>query len=236
MRILGLVPARGGSKGVPRKNVRELGGKPLIAHSIDTARNATRIDRIVVSTEDEEIAAVSRSLGAEVPFVRPESLAQDDTPMLPVVVHALEAIIADGWAPDAVCLLQPTFPFRRPEDIDACIDALSARRADCVISVHRVPHQFNPHWVYFEQPNGTLRLATGEPEPIPSRQALPPAFHRSGAIYVSRAAVIREHGSLYGDRVVGYETPAEYSCNIDTIEDWRRAEAQIATQGSDAPD
>ena len=235
MRVLGLIPARGGSKGVPRKNVRELGGKPLIAYSIDAARAATRIDRVVVSTEDEEIAAISKSLGAEVPFVRPGALAQDDTPMLPVIVHALKTVIADGWMPDAVCLLQPTFPFRRPEDIDACIDALSARGADCVISVHRVPHHFNPHWVYFEQPDGTLRLATGEREPIPRRQELPPAFHRSGAIYVTRAAVITEQGSLYGDSVVGYETSTENSYNIDTIEDWERAEAQIMLQGSDVP-
>jgi CMP-N,N'-diacetyllegionaminic acid synthase len=234
VRVLGLIPARGGSKGVPRKNVRTLGGKPLIGHTIDAARDATCIDRIIVSTEDEEIATVSTSLGAEVPFLRPASLAQDDTPMLPVVVHALRTIVAGGWKPDAVCLLQPTFPFRRPQDIDACIDALEARRADCVISVHRVPAHFNPHWVYFEQPDGSLRLATGELEPISRRQELPPAFHRSGAVYVSRAAVITECGSLYGNRVVGYETPAESSCNIDTIEDWAQAEAMIAQQGNDA--
>jgi len=228
VRVLGLIPARGGSKGVPRKNVRMLGGKPLIGHSIDAARRATRIDRIVVSTEDQEIASISKSLGAEVPFLRPESLARDDTPMLPVIAHALQAIVDAGWTPDAVCLLQPTFPFRSPQDIDACIEALEVRGADCVISVHRVPHHFNPHWVYFERPDGSLRLSTGEPEPIPRRQDLPPAFHRSGAVYVSRAAVISEHGSLYGDRVVGHETPTQSSCNIDTIEDWARAEALVA--------
>jgi CMP-N-acetylneuraminic acid synthetase len=219
---------------VPRKNVRALGGKPLIGYTIAAARAAAGIDRVVVSTEDDEIAAVARSLGAEVPFTRPAALAQDDTAMLPVIVHALESIAGEGWTPDTVCLLQPTFPFRRPQDIDDCIDALQSKHADCVISVHRVPHQFNPHWVYVENPDGSLQLATGENEPIPRRQELPPAFHRSGAVYVSRASVITERGSLYGDRVVGYETPAESGCNIDTMEDWAQAEALIARRGADA--
>ncbi len=231
MRVLALIPARGGSKGVPRKNIRTLGGKPLIGHTIDAARKTKRIERVVVSTEDDEIAEVAVSLGAEVPFLRPTRLAQDDTPMFPVVVHALEAVIAGGWTPDAVCLLQPTFPFRRPEDIDACIDALEALRADCVISVHRVPDDFNPHWVYFERADGSLQLSTGESEPIPRRQELPSAFHRSGAVYVSRTSTITGHGSLYGDRVVGYETTTESSCNIDTPEDWNRAEALVVRQG-----
>ncbi|MGB8329375.1 MAG: acylneuraminate cytidylyltransferase family protein [Polyangiales bacterium] len=235
MRVLGLIPARGGSKGVPRKNIRTLGGKPLIGHTIDAARDAIRIDRIVVSTEDAEIASISKSLGADVPFLRPKSLARDETPMLPVIVHAIEALIAGGWTPEAVCLLQPTFPFRRPEDIDACIEALEARGADCVVSIHRVPHQFNPHWVYFEQRDGTLRLSTGEAEPIPRRQELPAAFHRSGSVYVSRVATIIDQGSLYGERVVGYETQTESSCNIDTIEDWEQAEALMSKRGSDAP-
>lgn len=228
MRVLGLIPARGGSKGVPRKNIRPLGGKPLIGYTIDAARLARQIDRVLVSTDDEEIASVSSSLGAEVPFLRPASLAQDDTPMLPVVEHALEAVMAEGWTPDALCLLQPTFPFRRPEEIDACIESLESQAADCVISVHRVPAHFNPHWVYFERPDGSLGLSTGESEPIPRRQALPPAYHRSGAVYVSRVATITEHGSLYGRRVVGHETPLESSCNIDTIDDWDRAEALVA--------
>lgn len=231
MRVLGLIPARGGSKGVPRKNIRLLGGTPLIGRSIDAARKAKRIDRVLVSTEDEEIASISKSLGAEVPFLRPASLAQDETPMLPVIVHAIEAVIAEGWMPDALCLLQPTFPFRRPEDIDACIEALETQAADCVISVHRVPAHFNPHWVYFERPDGSLQLSTGESQPIPRRQELPPAFHRSGAVYVSRVQTITEQGSLYGDRVVGYETAGESSCNIDTMDDWARAEALIAKRG-----
>jgi len=233
VRVLGLIPARGGSKGVPRKNVRRLGGKPLIGYTIDAARKAVKVDRILVSTEDEEIASLSKSLGADVPFLRPTSLARDDTPMLPVIVHAIESVVAEGWVPDAVCLLQPTFPFRRPEDIDACIEALETQKADCVISVHRVPPHFNPHWVYFERLDGSLELSTGESEPISRRQELPPAFHRSGSIYVSRTATIRQYQSLYGARTVGYETPTEDGCNIDTMDDWARAEALVTQRGHD---
>lgn len=233
MRVLGLIPARGGSRGVPRKNVRLLGGKALIGYTIEAARDARHIDRIVVSTEDAEIAAVARSLGAEVPFERPSELARDETPMLPVIAHAIETVAAAGWAPDAVCLLQPTYPFRSATEIDACIEKLEATRADCVISVHRVPHSFNPHWVYFQNPDGSLRIATGESEPIARRQELPPAFHRSGSVYVSRANVVVKHGSMYGERVVGHETPANSSCNIDTLNDWAEAEAVIAGRRDD---
>jgi CMP-N-acetylneuraminic acid synthetase len=219
---------------VPRKNIQVLAGKPLIGHTIDVALRATHIDRVVVSTEDDEIADAAKALGAEVPFKRPASLAQDDTPMLPVIVHAVESMSSTGWKPDLVCLLQPTFPFRRASDIDACIEALEAQRADCVISVHRVPHHFNPHWVYFQQPDGSLRLATGELEPISRRQDLPTAFHRSGSIYVSRTVIILERGSLYGERVFGYETPSEESCNIDTAADWERAETLFRERAGNA--
>ncbi len=234
MRVLGLIPARGGSQGVPRKNVRPLAGTPLIGYTINAALDALRVDRVVVSTDDGEIAETARSLGAEVPFMRPSTLAQNDTPMLPVIVHALRSLQAEGWKAEAVCLLQPTFPFRRADEIDACVDAFESQVADCLISVHRVPHQFNPHWVFLENPDKSLVLATGEQEPIPRRQELPSAFHRSGAVYVSRANVILGQGSLYGERVIGYETPADTACNIDTMDDWARAEAMIKGLPTDA--
>jgi len=233
VRVLGLIPARGGSRGVPRKNIRLLGGKPLIGYTIEAARDARRIDRFIVSTEDAEIASVARTLGAEVPFDRPSELARDETPMVPVIAHAIDAMTASGWAPDAVCLLQPTYPFRSASEIDACIEKLEATRADCIISVHHVPHNFNPHWVYFQSPDGSLRIATGEAEPIPRRQELPSAFHRSGSVYVFRAKVVTERGSIYGERVMGHETPVESSCNIDTLDDWAEAEALIARRRHD---
>ena len=230
MRVLGLIPARGGSKGVPRKNIRLLGGTPLIGHTIEVAKQAEHIDRIIVSTEDEEIANVARELGAEVPFMRPPALAQDDTPTLPVVQHAIETLTAKGERPDAVCVLQATFPFRTAADVDACIEKLRAKDADCVITVHRIPHRYNPHWIYVQNDDGTLRLSTGESAPIPRRQSLPAAFRRSGSVYVTRSDVVME-GSLYGERIVPHETPSEDTCDIDTLEDWKRAEELIAARG-----
>jgi CMP-N-acetylneuraminic acid synthetase len=127
-------------------------------------------------------------------------------------------------------LLQPTFPFRGAADIDACIDKFEQTQADCVVTVHRVPHQFNPHWVYFESADGTLHLSTGETAPIPRRQELPPAFHRSGSIYVTRTKLVMEQSLLYGERLVGLETPTDEACNIDSLDDWERAEALLASK------
>lgn len=227
MRVLGLIPARGGSKGIPGKNVRPLGGRPLLAWTADAALASRRLSRVVLSTDDEGIAEAGRRCGLDVPFLRPAELARDDTPTLPVVRHALETLGEDF---DAVCLLQPTSPFRRAEDIDACIAMLEDRELDAVVSVLPVPHEHNPHWVYFEDNAGLLRLATGEEQPIPRRQELPPAFHRDGSVYVTRREVVLSggEGSLYGRRLGGYVMPdAGRSVNLDTPADWERAEGLL---------
>ena len=229
MKVLAVVPARGGSRGVPRKNVRELAGKPLVAYTIEAALRSRSINRVVLSTDDDEIAEVGRQFGADVPFLRPAELAQDDTPTLPVVLHAMSSVERAGEHYDAVCLLQPTNPFRRPELIDECVQALEG--ADAVVSVLRVPHEYNPHWVYFMTEDGRLQLATGETEPITRRQALPPAYHREGSVYVTRWDVIKNHGTLYGARLVGVETDPLRSVNIDTEDDWLRAEDMIKRRG-----
>jgi CMP-N,N'-diacetyllegionaminic acid synthase len=224
MRVLGLIPARGGSKGVPRKNIRLLSGKPLLAYTTEAALAAKRLTRIILSTEDAEIAAVGQSLGVEVPFLRPIELAQDDTPTLPVVQHTLRWLEEHDSCFDAVCLLQPTCPLRRPADIDASIELLERSDADSVISVLPVPLEYNPHWVYFQDKGGWLRLSMGEDAPISRRQDLPPAFHREGSIYVSRRDIVMEQNCFYGKRPLGYPIEPQYSVNIDTEEDWARAE------------
>jgi CMP-N,N'-diacetyllegionaminic acid synthase len=227
MRVLGLIPARGGSKGIPGKNVRLLGGKPLLAWTAEAALASRRLSRVVLSTDDEEIAETGRRCGLEIPFLRPAELACDDTPTLPVVRHALEVLEQAGDRFDAVCLLQPTSPFRRAEDIEGCIALLEERGLDAVVSVLPVPPEHNPHWVYFEDGAGLLRLATGEEQPIPRRQELPPAFHRDGSVYVTRRDVVMSggEGSLYGRRLGGYVMPdAGRSVNLDTPADWERAE------------
>lgn len=231
MRVLGLVPARGGSKGIPGKNVRLLGGRPLLAWTAEAALASRRLSRVVLSTDDDGpggIAEVGRQHGLDVPFLRPAELARDDTPTLPVVRHALESLDEDF---DAVCLLQPTSPFRRAEHIDACIAMLEEGELDAVVSVLPVPAEHNPHWVYFADGAGLLRLATGEEQPVPRRQELPPAFHRDGSVYVTRREVVM-NGSLYGRRLGGYVMPdAARSVNLDTPADWERAERVVQEAG-----
>jgi CMP-N-acetylneuraminic acid synthetase len=222
--VLGIIPARGGSKGVPRKNIRPLAGKPLLQYTAQAARAAKRLTRVILSTDDKEIADVGRQCGLESPFLRPAHLATDSTPTLAVIEHLLGWLKERGENYDAVCLLQPTTPLRRAQDIDACIELLETSGADAVVSVAPVPAEFNPHWVYFKDKAGFLKLSTGEPNPIPRRQDLPPAFHRDGSIYVTRRQVILEQHSLYGGRVAAYCVDPERTVNIDTLEDWERAE------------
>lgn len=224
LRILGLIPARGGSKGIPRKNVRLLAGRPLLEYTAEAALAARRLSRVVLSTEDEEIAEIGRRCGLEVPFRRPPELARDETPMLPVVQHALRAVEATGERFDAICLLQPTHPLRRAEDVDACMERFRESGADALVSVLPVPVEYNPHWVYFRDDAGFLSLSTGEVQPIPRRQELEPAYHRDGSVYVVRRDVLMEKQSLYGDRLVGLVMEPARSVNLDTPADWQRAE------------
>lgn len=226
MRVLGVVTARGGSKGIPRKNVRILGGKPLIAWTAAAARDS-RLARTILTTDDAEIADAGRIAGLDVPFMRPAELATDAAPTLPVLLHAVRALEDAGDRYDAICLLQPTNPLRTAATIDACLALLESSGADSVITVLPVPAEHNPHWVYFAGPDGRLRLATGEAAPIPRRQELPPAFHREGSVYVVRRDVLVDHRSLYGQHTLGFAVDPARSVNLDTEDDWRRAEAMI---------
>lgn len=230
MRILGLIPARGGSKGVPRKNIRLLNGKPLLAYTAESALQAKTLTRVILSTEDEKIAEIGKSCGLEAPFMRPAELAQDTTPSLAVVRHALLTLKESGEDFDAVCLLQPTNPLRRTEDIDACIGLFIESNADSVISVLPVPHEYNPKWVFWQNGDGKMSLSTGDTEIIPRRQDLPPAFHRDGSVYVTRSEIVINRRSLYGEKILGYEMPPEFSANIDTEEDWKAVEEKIRRQ------
>lgn len=223
MRVLGVIPARGGSKGVPRKNVASVAGKPMLQWTAEAALGARSLTRVIVSTEDAEIATIARACGVEVPFERPMDLAADDTPSLDVVQHAVRTLEASGDTFDAVCLLQPTNPARGSDVIDACIDLFETSGADSVVTVLSVPADHNPHWTYLRRPDGSLQLATGGLEPIPRRQLLPEAFHREGSVYVVRRNVLMDRGSLYGDKVVGYAVDPALSVNVDGPEDLIRA-------------
>ncbi|MCM3874285.1 MAG: acylneuraminate cytidylyltransferase family protein [Pyrinomonadaceae bacterium] len=211
-----------------RKNIKLLCRRPLLQYTAEAALASKRLSRVILTTEDEEIAAVGRDCGLEVPFLRPSELACDDTPTLPVLQHAVRWIEDQGDRYDFICLLQPTNPLRRTEDIDACLAMLSSEDLDSVVSVLPVPHEHNPHWVYLLDDEGLMRLSTGETTPIPRRQALPPAFHREGSIYATRRNVLMEGDSLFGKRLGGYLMPNDHSVNIDTEEDWKRAEGILS--------
>jgi CMP-N-acetylneuraminic acid synthetase len=219
-----VITARGGSRGIPHKNIRALNGKPLLWYTADAALSSHRLERVILSTNDHQIAQVGQQCGLEVPFLRPEELSRDDTPSLPVVQHAVRFVEQNGELYDAVCLLQPTNPMRRPEHIDACIELLDTSGVDAVITVLPIPERHNPHWVYFQDKHGLLRLSTGEADPIPRRQDLPPAFCREGSVYVTRRDVLMEGNSLYGSRVRGYRLAPVDTVNIDSYSDWGHAE------------
>ena len=202
IRVLGLVVARGGSKGVPRKNLRLIGGQAAAAYTGESALAARRLSRVILSTEDPEIADVGRRCGLEVPFCPPGGACRRHRPGISGGKHALQWMEEHAESFDALCLLQPTNPLRRPEDIDGCVELLEASGADAVVSILAVPAEYNPHWVYFRGADGHLRLSTGEDAPLPRRQELPPAFHREGSVYVTRRDVIMHDDTLYGTKLL----------------------------------
>ncbi len=232
MKVLGVITARGGSKGLPGKTLRPLAGKPLIAHTIDTARDAQAFDRVILSTDDEAIAAVARTRGCEVPFMRPVELARDETPHLPVLQHAVQWLAVHArYAPDAVMILQPTSPLRRAEDIRASIALLESSGADSVVSVSEVPAHYNPMRTLRVDARGFAALfVTGEPvgRRINRRQDMPVAWTMNGAIYLFRTGVLSAaEPGLYGDRTAAHVMPPEFGISIDTLDDWNQAELAL---------
>lgn len=223
MRVLGIIPARGGSKGIAGKNIKLLGGRPLLQYSFEAAKDSGLLTRCILSSDSEKIIEKGRKLGLEAPFIRPAELARDDTPSIAVIEHALRFLEEKGENFEAICLLQPTTPFRSPRLIDRAIEKFMAQEVDSLISVREVPHEYNPHWV-FEEKDGSLAIATGEKEIISRRQELPKAYHRDGAIYLTKTEVIQKRNSLYGDRIGFIENEDPNYVNLDTHADWKRAE------------
>ncbi len=218
MRVLGVIVARGGSQGVPRKNLRPLGGQPLIVHSIATAASASRLTRTVVSTDDDEIAMVAGANGGDVPFRRPAELATDDAGPIGVLCHALAAVEAAGDQPyDAILLLQPTTPFRTSGDVDGAIDLLDRSEADSVISVVSVGghHPARMKWLEGDRLIDPSFCESYENQP---RQELQPMYIRNGALYLTRRDILLG-GSLKGADSRAWIMPPERSVNIDDEHD-----------------
>nr|WP_315199048.1 acylneuraminate cytidylyltransferase family protein [uncultured Flavobacterium sp.] len=227
MKILAIIPARGGSKGVPGKNIKLLNGKPLLGYTSEIALQSKHLTEVIVSTEDEQIAEVAKSLGIKVPFIRPMALAQDNTPTIDAIIHALQWYENQNIFFDAVCLLQVTSPFRTLEFLNMAIEKFIERNSDSLVSVQRVPHEYNPHWTFEVNDEGNLKIATGETKIIPRRQELPTAFHRDGSIYITKAKVLQEEHSLYGKSTAFIESELEFYVNIDSLQDWEKAEKMI---------
>lgn len=227
MTLLALIPARGGSKGIPRKNIKLLGGKPLIAWTIDAAKQARCIDRIVVSTEDEDIAKVALECGADVPFLRPPELAADDTPGIAPVLHALEQLPMFDW----VLLLQPTSPLRSVADIEGIVNFCLERGASSAVSICEVSK--HPYWMYQRDQSDRLQpLLSNRPE-IPRRQDLPPVYTLNGALYLARTDWLQDRKSFIDSETLGYVMPNERSVDIDTLQDWMWLEFFLARGSKD---
>lgn len=217
MKTMGLIPARGGSKGIPGKNIKPMAGKPLIAWTIEAALRSDLLDAVVVSTDDTEIAAVARRVGAMVPFLRPTALAQDSTPGIDPVLHALDLL------PEftAVLLLQPTSPLRTTADIDACLRLARNRQAPSVVSVSEP--DTHPYWTYRLGSDQSLQQFLDSP-PVTRRQDLPPVFALNGALYYAQSHWLRQGRRLVGAETLAYVMPRERSVDIDNLLDWRMAE------------
>jgi CMP-N-acetylneuraminic acid synthetase len=219
--VLGLIPARGGSKGIPRKNIAPVAGRPLLAYTCEAALASRVLDRVVLSTDDPEIAEVGCCCGVEVPFIRPGHLARDETPSVAVAEHAIEQLTNKAWRPDVVVLLQPTSPLRTTQHIDEAVERMREARADTIVSVVEVPHCFHPQSIMRFRDGGLVDfLATAPDCDRYRRQNNPVLYARNGpAVLASSVDVILGTHSFYGPHVVPYFMGEEDSLDIDSMFD-----------------
>lgn len=222
MSIIAIIPARGGSKGIPRKNIKNFCGIPLIGWTIKAALSAKNIDQVIVSTEDKEIAEISMNLGAEVPFLRPKDLSGDNISMAPVITNILDWLKNKNTDVDAIVVLQPTSPLRQPYHIDEAIKIFKKNNAMSVISVVDVPHHFNPYSI-MKKEDGKIKPFM-ETKNITRRQDKPKFLARNGpAVLVIKPEAVKI-GNLYASPCFGYHMNRWYSVDIDEPDDFTLAE------------
>ena len=217
MNIVAIIPARGGSKGIPKKNIKELCGKPLIAYIIETALKVKELDRVIVSTEDKEIAEIAKKYGAEVPFIRPEELAEDETPTLPVLQHAVKYLEKkEKYRPDLVVLLYATSPLMRAERVSEAIEMLKEGEFDSVLSV---VEDGGHYWI---KKNGGYEKFY--PKVVKNRQFTKPLFKENGAIYICKGDLLMEKNEIVGGKIGFLVMKREESIDIDEPIDFEFAE------------
>lgn len=219
-KTIAIVPARGGSKGLPGKNIKLLNGKPLIAYSIEAARAVSRIDQIIISTESGEIADVAKTCGVDVPFMRPANLATDESPTIDLILHCLDMI------PEAttVVLLQPTSPFRLASDIEHCLDLYHSNPHTSVVTV--TESSKHPAWMYSIDKNQVLNKIVDMD--ATRRQDLPTIYCLNGAVYVASRELLQQKRTFLHDETLGYIMPQKRSLDIDHADDWEYAEFLIS--------
>ncbi len=220
--VLAVIPARGGSKGVPRKNIRDLCGKPLIAWTIDEAKKSKYIDRVIVSTEDEEIADISREYGAEVPFLRPIELARDDTPGIEPILHCINWLKDnENYYPNYVSTLQCTSPFRTSNHIDEALEKLIEEKADSIVGVCK--SEISPYWMKKIEDGKLVDFIKGSNK-YTRRQDLPVVYRINGAIYIGKTDILMKNKNWHTDNTLPYIMSQEDSIDIDTMLDFKLAE------------
>lgn len=225
--IISIIPARGSSKGIPRKNIKLLNGAPLISYTINTAKQSKHIERVIVSTEDAEIKNVAQKYGAEI-IDRPIELAQDNIPTLPVLQHAIQKLQDNNQKVKLIVLLQPTSQFQKAEEIDEAIETILRGKWDSLISLSPVPKHFNPNWQKRLTENGqVINILDGNPidddKKSTHRQNLKQTYWKNGQIYIMTKETLMEKESLFGNRCTSYIINREV-VNIDTLDDWNHAE------------
>lgn len=213
-KVLAIIPARGGSKGVLRKNVRLLAGKPLIAWTIEEAKKSKYIDRLILTSEDDEIVETAKTYGCDVPFIRPNELAEDTTPGIEPILHAVERI--KGY--DYIVLLQPTSPFRLVEDIDGCIERIIETQSPTCVSVTGVDS--SPYWMYTVTKQGAMQPLIEQEGLTAQRQDLPVVYSLNGAVYVAGIDYLKASRSFLTKDTTAFVMPSDRSYDIDTEDDF----------------
>ncbi len=229
-KILAMIPARGGSKGLPGKNIKQLCGKPVIAWSIDAGKSSRYVDHLMVSTDSDEIASVAREYGADVPFLRPEYLASDTATSFDAIKHTLDFY---GQQFDYIVLLEPTSPLRTSDDIDIAIEALLSAEADSIVGISKTEDQ-NPAFLIKKNDRGFIVGYEDKQMEVKRRQDINDVYFFEGSVYISDVRVLMSKKTFYHDRTIGYEVPKYKSLEIDDIDDFIMVEAIMNHKGYQA--
>lgn len=232
--VLAVIPARSGSKGLPDKNVKKLLDKPLLAWSVEQAKTCDRIDRIVLSTDSEEYAETGEEYGADVPFIRPDELALDDTPIGAVIAHLIEELEGRGEVYDQILMLEPTSPLRRPSDIDDALDSFYSAEVDAtsLVSVREIEEEGHPYFVK-ELKDGALSPFIETEEEYYQRQQLPTLYQPEGTLYLSDTQTFKAAQSFYQDRTMPHVVQPWQKYEIDDLHDFICVEAILEHNGTE---